>query len=264
MIGSLEDLDAAKLDDVKEWFKTYYGPNNAVLVDRRRRQHAGDPGEGQDVLRRHPARPPVARFDQWVAKRTGTLAPVRAGPRSADAHHARSWNVPGDATRDRVLLDSRRRRCSHPAKSSRLYKRLVYDDQIATRVAAYIDTREIASLFTIEADVKKDGRSREGRASDGRRAGEALGERPDAGRAGPREDRRRSPGFIRGVERIGGFGGKSDVLAASMVYGGRPDAYKDELEIIRRRDAGAGQGRRAEVAERRRLRARRSIRIRPS
>src|SRR5262249_28047941 len=40
-------------------------------------------------------------------------------------------------------------------------------------------------------------------------------------------------GFIRGVERIGGFGGKSDVLASSAVYRGTPDGYKDELEVIR-------------------------------
>ena len=32
VIGSMEDLNAASLDDVQEWFKSYYGPNNAVLV----------------------------------------------------------------------------------------------------------------------------------------------------------------------------------------------------------------------------------------
>ena len=72
VIGSMEDLEAAKLDDVKEWFKTYYGPNNAVL------SIAGDVNT-QEILAKVklyfgdiPPGPPIARFDQWVAKRTGS------------------------------------------------------------------------------------------------------------------------------------------------------------------------------------------------
>ena len=230
VIGSLEDLDAAKLDDVKEWFKTYYGPNNAVLVI------AGDVN-AQEILAKVkayfgdiPPGPPVARFDQWVAKRSGTSR-QSAQDRVPQARILKYWNVPGDVNRERVLLNVAAQVLSS-GKTSRLYKRLVYDEQIATRAVAYVDTREIASLFTLEADVKKDGDpAKVERAMD-----EELAKLLANGPTQDELDRAKTDvlsGFIRGVERIGGFGGKSDALAASMVYGGRPDAYKEELEIVR-------------------------------
>jgi len=230
VIGSLEDLDAAKLEDVKEWFKTYYGPNNAVLVI------AGDVNT-QEILSKVktyfgdiPPGPPVARFDQFVAKRAGSSR-QSAQDRVPQTRIWKMWNVPGDVSKDRVLLDVAARVLSS-GKSSRLYKRLVYDEQIATRVAAYNDTREIASLFTLEADVKKEIEpAKVERAMD-----EELAKFLASGPTQDEMDRAKTDifaGFLRGVERIGGFGGKSDVLAASMVYGGRPDAYKDDLETIR-------------------------------
>jgi zinc protease len=230
VIGSLEDLDAAKLDDVKEWFKTYYGPNNATIVI------AGDVNTQEVVAKVKtyfgdiPPGPPVARFEQYVAKRTGTTR-AQAEDRVPQTRIIKVWNVPGDATRDRVLLEIAGSLLS-TGKTSRLYKRLVYDDQIATRVVAYVDTHEIASLFTIEADVKKDVDP----AKVEREMDEELAKFLANGPTQEELDRAKTEafsGFIRGVERIGGFGGKSDVLAASMVYGGRPDAYKDELEITR-------------------------------
>jgi zinc protease len=70
-IGSMEDLSAASLDDVKEWFRTYYGPTNAVLVV------AGDvkPEEAKAKVEKYfgdiPPGPPIAKQDVWVAKRAG-------------------------------------------------------------------------------------------------------------------------------------------------------------------------------------------------
>ena len=68
----MEDLDAAKLEDVKEWFRTYYGAGNAVVVV------AGDV-KADDVKARVekyfgdiPAGPPTARQEAWVAKRSGS------------------------------------------------------------------------------------------------------------------------------------------------------------------------------------------------
>ena len=230
VIGSMEDLDAAKLDDVKEWFKTYYGPNNAVLVI------AGDVNT-QEILAKVktyfgdiPPGPPVAHFEQWVAKRSGSQR-QQAQDRVPQTRILKIWNVPGDATRDRVLLDLVGEVLSS-GKSSRLYKRLVYDDQVATTAAAYVETHEIASLFTIQVDVKKEADP----ANVERAIDEELAKLLANGPTQDELDRVRTDtfsGFIHGVERIGGFGGKSDVLAASMVYGGRPDAYKEELEILK-------------------------------
>ncbi len=230
VIGSMDDLDAAKLEDVKEWFKTYYGPNNAVLVV------AGDV-DPKDILAKVttyfgdiPPGPPVARFEQWPAKRTGTVR-QSVQDRVPQSRILKIWNVPGDVTRDRVLLSLAGQVLSS-GKNSRLYKRLVYDDQIATSVSAYNDTREIASLFTIQADAKKDVDPAKVEAAIDEELAKLLASGPTD------EEMTRAKteifaGFIRGVERIGGFGGKSDVLASSMTYAGRPDGYKDELAIVR-------------------------------
>jgi zinc protease len=230
VIGSMDDLDAAKLDDVKEWFKTYYGPNNAVLVI------AGDI-TAQDALARVkkyfgdiPPGPPVARFDSWIAKREGSQR-QQVQDRVPQARVMKIWNVPGDVTKDRVLLSVAARVLSS-GKSSRLYKRLVYDDQIATSATAFLDTREIASQFTLQADAKKDVDPGKVEAALDQELQKFLKDGPTQEEL----DRVRADffaDFIRGVERIGGFGGKSDVLAASMTYGGSPDSYKQELEIFK-------------------------------
>ena len=230
VIGSMEDLDAAKLDDVKEWFKTYYGPNNAVL------SIAGDVNT-QEILAKVklyfgdiPPGPPIARFDQWVAKRTGSSR-QSVQDRVPQTRILKMWNTPGDATRDRVLLDLAAQVLSS-GKSSRLYKRLVYDDQSATSVAAFSDTREIASVFTVQVDVKKDGDPAKVEKTMDEEMTKFLADGPTADEL-QRAKTDVFAGFIRGVERIGGFGGTSDVLAAGMIYAGTPDSYKNDLEIIR-------------------------------
>jgi zinc protease len=230
VIGSMEDLDAAKLDDVKEWFKTYYGPNNAVL------SIAGDVNT-QEILAKVktyfgdiPPGPPVARFDQWVAKRVGTTR-QSAQDRVPQTRIMKFWNVPGDATRDRVLLDLAAQVLSN-GKSSRFYKRLVYDDQSATSVVAFTDVHEIASLFTVQVDVRKDGDPAKVEKTMDEEMAKFLSEGPTADEL-QRAKTDVFAGFIRGVERIGGFGGTSDVLAAGMIYAGTPDAYKNNLDVVR-------------------------------
>ena len=116
-------------------------------------------------------------------------------------------------------------------KSSRLYKRLVYDDQIATDVDASVDLREIGGLFVIEAGVRP--------GVDPAKVERALDEelaRFLAGGPTPAELHRAKTRHARtssaGVERIGGFGGKSDVLARGQVFAGRPDYYKVQLDRV--------------------------------
>jgi len=230
VIGSMEDLSAAKLEDVHEWFKTYYGPNNAVLAV------AGDIDPKQVLAKvktyfgNIPPGPPIGRFDQWVAKRSG-MQRQQVQDRVPQTRIMKIWNVPGKDNPDRLMLNVAARVLSS-GKSSRLYKRLVYDDQTATSVDADLDSREIASLFTIQTDVKRE--------ADPSKVEKALDEELARFLAsGPTDEelvRAKTDilgNFTRSVERIGGFGGKSDVLASSMVYGGSPDSYKADLETIR-------------------------------
>jgi zinc protease len=226
VIGSMEDLDAAKLDDVKAWFQTYYGPANAVLV------LAGDVDAktAREKVERYfgdiPSGPPVARQGEWIAKRTGHQRGVMQD-RVPQARIYKVWNVPPWTAADADYLGLAASVLS-TGKSSRLYKRLVFDEQIASDVDASVGAREIGGLFSIEAGVRP--------GVDPARVERALDEelaRFLASGPTPVELARAKTlvraNFIRGVERIGGFGGKSDVLARGEVFAGRADFYRVQL-----------------------------------
>ena len=100
-----------------------------------------------------PAGPPVARQQSWVAKRTGSPARDHAGPGSPgpDLQGVEYPGLEHAPTRDYLNLVSD---VLSSGKTSRLYKRLVYDDQIATDVSAYLDLREIGGLFVIRGHAR--------------------------------------------------------------------------------------------------------------
>jgi zinc protease len=229
VIGSMEDLDAAKLEDVKSWFQSYYGPANAVVVV------AGDvdPKTAREKVERYfgdiPPGPPVARQGVWIAKRTGSQRGVMQD-RVPQTRIYKVWNVPpwGDADADYLSLAAS---VLSTGKSSRLFKRLVYEEQIATDVDASLELREIGGLFTIEAGVRPGTDA----AKVERAIDQELARFLSAGPTPVELQRAKTlarTGFIRGVERIGGFGGKSDVLARGQVFAGRPDFYTVQLARI--------------------------------
>jgi zinc protease len=229
VIGSMEDLDAAKLDDVKDWFRTYYGAANAVIViagdidaktARQRVEHYfGD----------IPAGPPVARQEAWIAKRTGSQRGIMQD-RVPQARIYQVWNMPGWGTleADHLNLVSD---VLAKGKSSRLFKRLVYDDQIATDVSAYVDLREIGGLFVIEATARPGVELSLVEKAVDEELQRLLNHGPTAIELRRVKTQYRAS-FIRGIERIGGFGGKSDVLALGEVFAARPDFYKVRLKRV--------------------------------
>src|SRR5690349_21522229 len=225
-IGSMEDLNAASLEDVKDWFRSYYGAANAVIViagdvtaaDAKARveKYFGDIAPG----------PTVNHQKDWVAKMTGERRAVMQD-RVPQARIYKVWNIPGYKTRDFSLMDVTADLLA-TGKNSRLYKRLVYTDRTATAVGAFIGPLEIASQITIFATVKP--------GEDPAKVEKAMDEEIAALLAkGPTPtelDRIKTSnyaGFARGIERIDGFGGKSYILAESMVYGGSPEFYKTRL-----------------------------------
>ncbi len=229
VIGSMEDLDSASLEDVREWFKTYYTPSNAVLV------LAGDitVKQAEEKATRFfceiPPGPPVAHQRAWVEKMTGQRRET-VEDRVPQSRLYKVWNVPGYGTlaADHLRLAGG---ILSAGRSSRLYKRLVYDDQIATQVAAYLDEREIGSQFVVVATAKP--------GVDLRRVETAVDEELtrflEDGPAAHELERIKTQsfaGFVRGIERIGGFGGKSDILATNQTYLGRSNGYKQRLEHL--------------------------------
>ena len=146
-IGSPQDLDAATLDDVKSFFRQYYVPNNATLVlsgdfDKTKakalvEKYFGPIPRGTQVPRRQPAN---------VTHPGETRIEMEAGvelPRVYIAWPTPQFFAPGDGDLDLVsqILSG--------GKTSRLYKRLVYDLQIAQGVSASQSSMELASMFEI-------------------------------------------------------------------------------------------------------------------
>jgi len=227
VIGSMEDLNAAALDDVKDWFKTYYGAANAVIVVAGDIDAATAKAKVEKYFGDIPSGPPVARHDAWIAPMTETHR-QQVQDRVPQARLYKVWNIPerGAAEHDYLNLVSD---VLGSGKNSRLYKRLVYDDQICTNVAAYIDAREISSQFYIEATSKPG----EDLAKVEKAVDEELAKFLAAGLTAAELQRvktQHKAQFIRGIERIGGFGGKSDILALNEVYFGSPDYYRTTLK----------------------------------
>ena len=227
--GTNEDLDNAKLDDVKEWFRTYYGPNNSVVV------LAGDitPEVALEKVKKYfgdiPPGPPISKQKEWIAPRFDshreTVQDVVAQPRLL-----KIWNVPQWGTKEADYLDLSSSILSS-GKSSRLYKRLVMDEQIATGVSVSNNALEIGGYFQIQVDIKP--------GEDIAKAEKILNEELTKFiQQGPTNDEmliaknQSISNYIRNMEQIGGFSGKADFLAQCLVFGGDPDFYKTMLKRI--------------------------------
>ena len=228
-IGSMADLNAASLDDVKRWFRTWYGPNNAVLV------LAGD----IDVAT---AKEKVAKyFGDIPAGPTMTQPAAAPAPRTADTREVmtdrvpqarvyRVWNIAqyGEPDAERLQLLAQ---VLGGSRSSRLDKRLVFQDKLADSVAAGSWPSRLGGMFFVQVDVKEgvDVATVE-KALDEEMA-KLLAEGPTASELQQARTTYRA-GFIRGIERIGGFGGKADALAECAVFDGDPGCFRDSLAVL--------------------------------
>lgn len=229
VIGSMEDLNAASLDDVREWFRSYYGAANATIViagdvdaktaKEKVEKYFGDISSG----------PPVTKHNMWIAKRTGEHR-QQMEDRVPQARIYKFWNVPQWGTPDADYLNLLAEVLSS-GKTSRLYKRLVYDDQIATDVEASGYLSEIAGVFLIQASARAGESLQKVEKAIDEELARLLAEGPTAAELQRAKTQHRAR-FIRGIERIGGFGGKSDVLAINQVYAGTPDYYKITLKRV--------------------------------
>ncbi|MEM6334942.1 MAG: insulinase family protein, partial [Bacteroidota bacterium] len=226
VIGSMEDLNAASLDDVKEWFERYYGAANAVVVI------AGDidPETAKQKVETYfgdiTPGPPVTKAQRWIPK-WDTPRRATMEDRVPQARVYLTWNMPewGSADADDLELFSD---VLTYGKTSRLYKRLVYEDQVATNANSFAYGQEIAGMFVINASVAPGADMAAVEAAIREEVQQLLEDGPTQQELN-RVVTLNVANFVRGAERIGGFGGKSDILAQSEVYGGAPDAYKNRL-----------------------------------
>ena len=227
-IGSKADLDVASLDDVKTWFRNWYGPNNCVLV------LAGDidlATAKQKVARYFgdiPASPTIPKQKAWIAPRAAA-AHASLLDHVAQPRIYRVWNVPAFGYDDVARLQLFAQVLGG-SRSSRLDTRLVHHDKLADHVSAYIDESELGSQFYMTADVKKDVDPAKVEAILDEELARLLKDGPT-----PAETERAKTvfkaGFIRGIERIGGFGGKADVLAQCATFTGDAGCFHKRLAV---------------------------------
>jgi len=230
-IGEVADLHAARLEEVHEFFRRYYHPANASLAI------AGDVDEASAfaLARAYFGEIEPGPRVEPVAARAALAADVRLVledrvelPRLYLAWLSPPMFAEGDADLDLAadLLAN--------GKTSRLYRRLVFEERIATDVSAAQNSRELAGFFQIIVT-----------ATPGRSLGDieriVLDEIACAAEAGPRGDElergriQAEAQFVFRLQTVGGFGGISDQLNAYNIFTGDPGFF--ERDLLRYRSA---------------------------
>ena len=225
-IGYMEDLTAASQEDVVEFFKRYYAPNNASLVvagdiDLARTRNLVTKWFGA-IPRGAAVEPVAARPAELTAVKRQTMTDQVRLPRLYLAWLTPKMYAPGDATLDlaaSVLAGG---------KNSRLYKRLVYDEQMAQDVAAYQASARLGSSFQIVATARP-GKTAEQMQKAIDEEIERLRREPPTEREITRARNQMEASFYRRISRVGGFGGKADQLNAYAFYTGKPDFFAADL-----------------------------------
>jgi len=229
VIGEMDHLNAASLEDVQDWFKTYYGAANAVIVV------AGDV-EANDIHEKIKhyfghieSGPTLVRPQVNIPRRTGETRSTYED-RVPESRIVMVWNTPEWGTKEADYLDLATSILGS-GKNSRLYKKLVYEDQVASSAFAFTWTKEISGNLVVGVNIKPGADVDKVEAS----VNDILMDFIKNGPTQAELDRVKAQTFagkIKGLERIGGFGGKSDILAENMVFGGSPDFYKKGLETL--------------------------------
>jgi len=227
VIGSMADLSAASLEDVSNFFKLYYAPNNASLCI------AGDfdPAEAKKLVEKYfgpiPPGAPVDRMTDWIPTISGERRTVAEDnvnlPRLYYAWPTPGYYKPGDAEFD-LLANA-----LTSGKTSRLYKDLVYDKQIAQDVTAYQESHELNGVFRIEVTAKEGHTLAEiEKAVDA-----VLADVLNSGITQTELDQAKTgwkTGFVRRLERTGGFGGRADKLNEYNTFLGNPDRFQWDMD----------------------------------
>jgi zinc protease len=227
IIGSMEDLSRASLDDIKDFFKTYYAPNNASLCI------AGDfdPAQAKSLVEKYfasiPAGAPIDRPAAFIPQFDG-IKRIKAEdrvnlPRVYMVWHTPAYYAPGDAEFD--MLSS----ILAVGKTSRFYKALVYDQQIAQDVMAYQGSRELSGQFWVVATAKPGHTAEElEKAID-----VVLKDMLDKG-VTPDELKVAQTAYeanmVRSLERLGGNGSISDQLNEYNTMLGDPGKFQWDLD----------------------------------
>ncbi len=230
VIGYMPDLTAATYDDVVGFFKKFYAPANASLVvagdlDRVAARRAVEKWFG-DVKAGAPPEPITIPGVALTGVQKKTITDRVQLPRLYLAWITPALFAPGDAALDVVS------NVLAGGKNSRLYKRLVYDAQIAQSVEASQGSRALASSFVIEATPRPGHSIDEIQKVIDEEIAKLQREKPAAHEV-ERVINQFESEFYGRMERVGGFGGKADQLNAYYTNTGDPDWFNEDLARYR-------------------------------
>lgn len=225
-IGSMADLSAASVEDVKEFFRTYYAPNNASLCI------AGDIDieKTKQMVEKWfneiPAGKPVPPQDRTIPvlneEKRLTIEDNVQLPRLYMAWISPASFTAGDAEMDMLsnILAG--------GKNSRLYKRLVYDLQIAQDVSAFQNSQKLISSFIVVATARS-GHTLQELEKIIQEEIDKIKNEPPSEREMQRTKNQFEMSFYDRLENIGSFGGKADQLNNYFYYTGNPDYFNEDL-----------------------------------
>jgi zinc protease len=230
VIGSHEDLQSVKLADVNRFFRQYYAPNNASLaivgdLDVNETKKLVEKYFG--TLRRGPAVPPISADTPAITTERRKVVPSRVElPRVYMTWLTPPIFQPGDA--DAEIAAS----IIGGGRSSRLYKKLVYERQIAQTVSAYQNSLVLGSMFQIEATARPGHTAEELERAIDEELNALRSEAPSAREV---EQARNTieTAIIGGLERLGGFGGIADRLNLYNHYLRTPEYLTKDIQRYR-------------------------------
>jgi zinc protease len=226
VIGHMEDLTAATYEDVVNFFRTYYAPSNASLVV------AGDidPIRTRQLVEKYfsdvkpgpPPKPMTIPGAELTGVQQKTMTDRVQLPRLTLAWLTPRSFEPGDAALDLVadVLAG--------GKNSRLYKRLVYELQIAQDVFAFQSSMSLSSIFRIVA-TPRPGRTVEELLKIIDEEIARLQQEAPSTREIERARNQIEASFYNRMERVGGFGGKADQINGYFSKTGNPDYFNEDL-----------------------------------
>ena len=229
VLGETEDLKGVSLEDIRQWYKAYYGAANTVI------SIAGDVStmEVYDKVLKYfgdiPSGPTIARQEINIPERTNDSYQVYQD-RVPESRVLFAWNTPPYGSREDLQFDLISSILSS-GKNSRLYRKIIYQDRVASSVVSYQASAELASKFVVRANVIS------GEDVDIVKA-KLLAEINKFIEEGPTKNELKRvkasyfASFIKGLERIGGFGGVSDILASNETYHGKASYYRDQLRFV--------------------------------
>lgn len=215
-IGSMDDLDNASLDDVKAWFKAYYGPNNAVIV------LSGDidTEQSKPLMEKYfgdiPASPPMSQRTSWVPIHQTNRYEVMQD-HVPQRYLTWSWAVPGRTSPEYAKLEVAAD-IFGGGRNSRLYKKLVHEEERVNSASAYLIPGELSSILMISTELKY--------GDDGKETGQVIEDMlAEFLRKGPtKKELTRvktiiDNSLIRAMESISG---KGSLLASGAIYANNP------------------------------------------